>query len=136
VAQYTGTDFSTFRAADGTADLDPNWTPISGPRVVLEHIARRLMTPPGVMQDEDYGFDLRSFYSANLSQTDIRRIQNGVRGEALKVEGVDDVSVTVLQMSDGSVEINLAVTLADEETYPMVFVLNADSVKLLPPLGG
>lgn len=135
MAAYTGTDFSTYTTADGRSDLDPNWTEISGERVLVEHFARRLETAAGTMHDESFGFDLKKYYNANLSAADKRRIQAGVRGEGLKVEGVEDCEVEVIQGADGVVEITGLLYGADDDEYPFVFHLNAESVKLIPLLG-
>lgn len=131
---YNGTDFSTYTTPDGLSDLDPNWTEITGPRVVLEHFARRLETPAGSMHDETFGFDLKRYYCANLSAADKRRIQAGVRAEGLKVEGVEDCDVEVIQKTDGTVEITGTLYGADDDEYPFVFHLNAESVKRIPLL--
>ena len=41
-----GSDVSTYQDPNtGVADLDPNFTIIRGPRVVIERIARKLITP-------------------------------------------------------------------------------------------
>jgi hypothetical protein len=133
-------DFSTFAGRDSAgfyqADLDPNFTPISGNRAILEHVARRIMTPLGSMQDDEYGFDLRSYYNANLSRLDLMRLKSAIETEAGKVEGVENADVSAVQDSAGVVQIEISVTLADEETYPLVFSLSSEGIKLLPLLGG
>ncbi|TXH56862.1 MAG: hypothetical protein E6Q97_05560, partial [Desulfurellales bacterium] len=55
----------------GTADLDISFTPISGPRAVAEHVARRLISPPGSYDDPDWGFDINSWLNANLLPQDL-----------------------------------------------------------------
>lgn len=132
-------DFSTFAGRDSAglyqSDLDPNWIPVTGPRAVLEHVARRIMTPTGSMQDEEYGFDLRRFYNASLSRLDLLKMRAAIEGEASKVEGVDSVAVTADQDASGTVRIEISVALADDETYPMVFALSVTGLSLISLLG-
>lgn len=138
-----GVDFSTFAAVDvrnpltsngqvfygGSADLDASWTPITGVRAVLEHIARRLITPPGMYDDPEYGFDLNSWLNASLLPQELDSLEAAARNEALACEGVDDCVVAATLDRSGALTLNLTVTLTDQvEGYQMVFVLSADTI--------
>ena len=135
-----GVDFSTFAAYQplaignatllgGSADLDASWTPITGVRAVLEHIARRLITPPGMYDDPEYGFDLNSWLNASLLPQELDSLEAAARNEALACEGVDDCVVAATLDRSGALTLNLTVTLTDQvEGYQMVFVLSADTI--------
>ena len=135
-----GVDFSTFATYQplavgnvtllgGSADLDASWTPITGVRAVLEHVARRLITPPGMYDDPEYGFDLNSWLNASLLPQELDSLEAAVRNEALACEGVDECVVAATLDRSGALTLNLTVTLTDQvEGYQMVFVLSADTI--------
>lgn len=133
---YPGKDYSTFRRADGLPDMDISFLEIEGGRVVLEAVARRLITAPGMMDDLDYGVDLRTYLNAALLQRDVGILQAAIRAEALKVDGVDDVQVAVDVDGFGGFAAEVSVELANEEEYTFAFVLSADTAPrvILPPL--
>lgn len=134
-------DFSTFTTYEpisvdgrtyygGPADLDPSWTPIRGIRTVLEHIARRLITPPGMYDDETYGFDLNSYMNANLLTQDLDALQAAIRDQAEAVEGVDQAAVVArIDPTSKSLLVKITVTLTDQvEDFNLVFVLGPDTI--------
>lgn len=132
-------DYSTFASNEtfelggrryygGAADMDLSWTLINGPRAVLEHIARRLISPPGSYDDPEYGFDLNSYLNANLLPQELDSLQAAVRDQALSVEGVDDCVVTASLLNNQLV-VEIDVTLTESsEGYNMVFVLGPDTI--------
>ncbi|MGB0890535.1 MAG: hypothetical protein ACPGWS_09650, partial [Solirubrobacterales bacterium] len=84
-----GVDVSTFSDDGSTADLDPSFKLISGTRAVLEAVARRLITRRGtLLEDPEYGFDLRAYQSAKINSVREAAILAGARAEALKDERV------------------------------------------------
>lgn len=92
-----GTDYSTFLAGNILqADIDPNFTPITWERAVCERIVRRWMTAQGQMDDPDYGFPIQRFVAAALLRDEVAFVESALRAEALKVEGTDDVTVSVV----------------------------------------
>ena len=125
-----GVDFSTFARGDGQPDLDPNFLPIDGERAVLEHIARRLITPPGSWHNPSYGFDIRTYLNAALLQGDGSSLEAAARNEALQVEGVDSVDTTSVVDSDArAVRLTLSVTLLDsEKPFDLVFELSESTL--------
>ena len=120
-------DYSTFFTSDGAPDLDPSFTPIEGPRAVLEHVARRFITTPGQYDDEEYGYDLTTYLNANVLGGEFAGLNARVRAEAIQVEGVEDAVVTATFVS-GTLSVRVIVTLADDNEYPLVFVLTADTL--------
>lgn len=129
-------DFSTYRGRDGAADLDPNWTPIGGPRAVLEHVARRITTPPGSYDDDAWGFDLNSYFNASLLAGEFTALGAAIRNEAVQEEGVDDCDVETTLDAAGKLTVRVTLALTGEDAvYALVFVLSADTIPLVyfPP---
>mgnify|MGYP003437552260 FL=1 len=120
-------DYSTFFTSDGAPDLDPSFTTIDGPRAVLEHVARRLITTPEQYDDKDYGYDLTTYLNANVLAGEFAGLNARVRAEAIQVEGVEDALVTATFIN-GVLSVRLMVTLADDTEYPLVFVLSATPI--------
>lgn len=126
MAEYPGLDWSTFTSPDGQADLDPTFGVISGARVVLELVARRMISPPGSHDEQDYGYDLTSLRCASLSESDIFEIEGAVQAEARKVEGVLSArcQVTLDDKFVLTVQLELVLDEDADTVYEMVFVLS------------
>lgn len=120
-----GTDFSTYWSADGVADLDPTFAPISGPRAIAEVIARRLSTPRGSLRrNPNFGFDVRNYSSIKLTGARKIALRGGIREQCLADERVLAVSIgldsnaatgaltltLLLDTSEGPFELVLLVT--------------------------
>lgn len=112
----------------GAADLDPSFTYISGTRAVLEHCARRLISPPGSYDDPDWGFDVNSWLNATLLPRDTDSLAAAVRNEVVDVEGAADADVNVSVDSTLGLVIEVDVQMSDADTYPFVFVLGPDTI--------
>jgi hypothetical protein len=120
----------------GAADLDISFTPISGPRAVAEHVARRLISPPGSYDDPDWGFDINSWLNANLLPQDLDAFEAAVRNEVLAVEGVDSAEITTTLDDVAGLVCVVEMTLSDEDEYELVFVLGADTIpRIYFPVG-
>ena len=127
--EYPGRDWSTFTGEDGQADLDPTFAEISGTRVVLELVARRLISTPGSHDEPDYGYDLTALRCASLTEADVFIIEGSVQSEARKVEGVANARCQVFLDDSFVLTIQLDIELDDAEgtVYPMVFVLSGST---------
>ena len=122
--------------AGGAADLDISFTPISGPRAVAEHVARRLISPPGSYDDPDWGFDINSWLNANLLPQDLDAFEAEVRNEVLAVEGVDSAEITTTLDDVAGLVCVVEMTLSNEDEYELVFVLGADTIpRIYFPVG-
>jgi hypothetical protein len=120
----------------GAADLDISFTPISGPRAVAEHVARRLISPPGSYDYPDWGFDINSWLNANLLPQDLDAFEAAVRNEVLDVEGVDDAEITTTLDDVAGLVCVVEMTLSDGDEYELVFVLGADTIpRIYFPVG-
>ncbi len=122
--------------AGGAADLDISFTEISGPRAVAEHVARRLISPPGSYDDPDWGFDINSWLNANLLPQDLDAFEAAVRNEVLAVEGVDSAEITTTLDDVAGLVCVVEMTLSDGDEYELVFVLGADTIpRIYFPVG-
>ncbi len=131
MADY-GTDVSTFVpspvdiAAGRPTGLDALFRVISGPVVVLESCARRLMTSRGSMQwDLDYGYDLTALVGGRISAVRQSRIREDIRQELLKDRRVLDASAVLTEVTAHNWTVTVKVKLAEG---PIALVLNVDNV--------
>lgn len=139
MAVYPGADFSTF-LSDATgnitrASMDLSFATITGPRVCQETILRKLTCPPGSMDDPTWGIDLRTYLNASVRSDELAALQARVRTEILREEYVDEAEVTILLSADGSLIVDIALTLADEETYEFAFALSATGIQVILDVG-
>ncbi len=122
-----GTDISTF------PDLDPNFTVKSGPAVVAEAVARRLMTPNGggLFYDESYGFDLRSYLNGALTTKTQSYVSSVVEQQALLDERVVDASANVtLNSATGKLRVDLNIETGDGP-FELVLAISAVGIEIL-----
>lgn len=85
-----GNDISTF------PDLDLTFTPITGSRVVAEGVARRWFTQRGgCFWARDMGVSITELINGDQNRTALRRWQMVLENEALKVDGVKSIDVTI-----------------------------------------
>lgn len=130
---YPGQDFSTFSlepvvGAIGTMDVD--YKPISGDRVCIEILVRKLTAPSGSYDDLTWGLDLRDYLGANVTPQDLSELQSRCRSEIMREEFVDDATVT-LYLSDTQLVCDISVSLSDAPTYDFAFALSEAGIKLL-----
>lgn len=107
-----------------TSDIDPNGSMVTGTRAVAEALFRRLITPRGrVIDDPNYGTDLRQFINDDTTKSSTMALQSTVVQECLKDERVLQCTCTAtLARSILTVKINF--TTADG---PFVFVVSVDT---------
>ena len=124
-----GTDISTFASGTAVPDLDPTMATITGARVVLEAVARRLMTPYGMLPEApDGGIDVRSLLNDALPPSRILAYETSLAAEAAKDERVLQASCSLSFASDtGALRIELGVQLR-EGTFPLVLDVTAAGV--------
>lgn len=91
-----GSDLSC--ADDLTADMAELDT--DDPLVVAQAVYRRLTTPRGgLIDDPDYGLDVRSFLHKGMTPAEVRAIAGQIRLEILKDERVLDAEVRLRDVS-------------------------------------
>lgn len=116
----------------GIDDFDLSMGLITGPMVVAQTVARRLITRNGdVIDDEDSGHDLRQYINEILSASELQTIGFYVQQEALKDPRVNDATATVTQsLPDGSLSISLSLEL-DDGPFSLTLLVSAVSVQVL-----
>lgn len=121
-----GTDISTFAGVGGLVDIDPRFPLISGPRVPLEHVARRLMTMSGTLPGgQDGGFDLTTMAGKRMSAVTIKRAEARIAAEAARDQRVRSAEARIEQVSQDRFRVRVSVRLVDG---PFSLVLSVSSV--------
>ena len=131
MADIYGSDLSTFAGSGGGVGADPLFRPITGPRVVLEAVARRLMTPRGALLDfPDYGYDLQGLIGKRLTGVAKRRIESDIKAECEAEERV--LSATIIDFVEtalNSFRAQIQLTLA-EGTFDLVLGVDEVTVRI------
>lgn len=110
----------------GVADLDPSGAMVSGRSCLSQAIARRLTTPRGrLIDDANYGLDLRAFLNDDLSPADLGRIKALAEAECLKDERVRAATVTFTLPASGVAVVTLVI---QDGTGPFNLVLSVNAV--------
>jgi phage baseplate assembly protein W len=100
-----------------TDDLSEDWSELDGSdvRLVAEAALRRLTTARGTLLDDpDYGLDLRSFLHRGQTPADLLAMRGAVRSELLKDDRIDDGALTVELIRSG-VEIQISISVTASE---------------------
>lgn len=114
-----GTDLSC------VSDLDMTGAEVSGRLLLGQALARRLQTPRGrLLEDANYGFDLRQYINADLSPVDIAKIRAGVESECLKDERVLGATATVTLTNN----VLIVTILVQDAAGPFSLVLSVTAV--------
>jgi phage baseplate assembly protein W len=122
MADY-GTDISTFL----NGDLDPSFTVISGPQVVVEAVARRLTTPQGsLISDPAYGFDVRQLLHADLDRRTESRVVGLIRSQVEADERILSSSASLTRTGE-----TLAITVRFRtQDGPFAFTLSVGAARV------
>jgi phage baseplate assembly protein W len=116
-----GSDISTF------PDLDPTFTVITGPRVVVEAVARRLTTPQGsLVSDPNYGFDVRQLLHADLDARSEARAVAAMQAQAEADERILSATVTLTRSGE---TLAIRVRLTTQEG-PFAFTLSVGAARV------
>ena len=114
-------------------DLDPSMLETSGLHMLAQALCRRLITPRGTLIDDaNYGFDLRQFLGDDLAPADVARISAGVDAELVKDERVA-ASQTTAGLLSGVLTVSTAVTPSSGPNFQLVVAVSAVTVALLSP---
>ena len=129
MADY-GTDISTITSA-GVVDLDEYFRVVSGSTCVLHAVVKRLTTPyGGLVDDQDYGFDLRDLVNRSLSKPELRGAVAQIEAQCLEDERVDEADVD-LSVLNGVLTVKVQCRLIDDQTFRLVLGVSAVSVDVL-----
>lgn len=157
-----GQDVSTFTKGPwGGPGLNPLGIAISTAQLTLaEAAARRLQTDHGALMwdqtpgaqpvvigeipfdDPDYGFNLRQFVNASLSQQQTSAIQSAIQNEVCKDERITDAAASVTLSGDpnaATLAVTLNLTPADPTVQPFLLVLTQSqfglAINQISPVG-
>lgn len=111
-------------------DCDAEFSELSGddPLGIAQRVARRFLTPRGaLLDDSDYGLDLRGYCNRGVTQQDLRSLQSRCVAEAQKEETVGSITVNVSTTSANSLSVSAQITPADPSVAPFTFVLAVSS---------
>lgn len=132
MADSYGSDVSTFVAdGEGLFGLDPLMAEITGPRVVLEACARRLMTRRGILRGSpEYGYDLTTRIGARVSAVGRERMKAAIEEELEKDERVQRARVVKFTAASGTYQLTIGIILATG-AFTLVLAVDAVTVEIL-----
>lgn len=123
-------DFGVDIATPDAADIDPYFTTVSGWRGLGQALARRLITPRGSLIDDDaYGYDLRSRLNDTFTPADLAQLGAIVRRELEADERVDYATAAVT-FSQGALRVTAAVQTA-EGPFRLVLAVSSVTTEIL-----
>jgi len=111
-------------------DLSTDMSEVDGRQGLSEALARRLVTKRGTLIDDpNYGFDVREFVNDDLDARELARIAASVDGEMLKDERVLRSSTTATLVGGALI---LVVNITDSRgPFRLVFSVSQASVSIL-----
>lgn len=118
-------DVSTFVQGDTQGNVAMGLTTqrITGPRVVLEWVARAWFQPRGGLPlARGRGVDARALENATFGPGDLERVRQALVAEALKTEFVGGARVAV-SFSERVVSISGEITLINGRAYPLAVAI-------------
>lgn len=127
------TDFGT--DINGTPDLDPAFSRVTGATCLGQALSRRLETPRGgLWYDPDYGEDVRDRLNDAVGMTTRHALESAVEAECEKDKRVRRASATAT-FDQASYTLSLAISV-ETAAGPFTFLMKADSltVQLLKTL--
>lgn len=118
-------------------DLDPELREVDpeSPSAIVEAVIRRYLTPRGgLLDDPDYGLDVRTHLNRGVTQRDLRAISGALRGEAQKDDRVSAADVTItatLRSSTAQIEVQITPTDPALSDFDFTFAVDsADALKV------
>lgn len=123
-------DFGVDIATPDAADIDPYFTTVSGWRGLGQALARRLVTPRGSLIDDDaYGYDLRSRLSDTFTAAEIAQIGAIAKRELEGDERVDSATVTAT-FTAGTLRVSAAIQTASG-SFRLVLAVSSVTTEIL-----
>lgn len=108
VPEGFGTDLA------GTDDLTETMREVSGNTTLVQAIYRRLTTPRGALLDDpDYGLDLRTLLSRGMTPEDLAGLPDVIAAEIRKEQRIEACEVQVQSRADGAIEIAVRAEVAE-----------------------
>lgn len=113
-------------------DLDPMMRELAAndPRLVAESDLRRLQTPRGgLLDDPDYGYDVRELLRAPLTRAQLAAVPGRIRAELMKDDRHRSVDVDVKRTSSDELYLRIHAE-TDAGPFDMTGPITADEIRL------
>ena len=127
-----GTDLATVMASDGSIDLDPGMSEVSGRAALVQRCMRRVTTPRGsVIDSPNDCVDIRGFIRAGVLASSPANIQIQLQKEFAKEQGVINAQVGVTYTA-AIATLRIAINL--QSSYgplSFTFILTATTAQVL-----
>lgn len=120
-------DVSAFDSVTGRPRLGGK---ITGPRVLAQRVAIRILSDPGTIPgDPDIGLGLARMKNADFTPDDVKRLQSQAQAEAMREEGVTRCRVSAslavrtltmdvdLMTSEGAANVRLQIDAAGARAF-------------------
>lgn len=125
----TKTDFGTDISC--LDDMNETGRLVSGPRMLLEAVYRRLTTPRGSLSGApNYGYDLRSLLSLEMTAVQRASIPGRIAQEVEKDERIQSCTVRIEAFGPRSLTLSIACTTA-EGPFRLTLGVAGVTVKIL-----
>jgi len=119
-------------------DVTPDWaeTDPNSPEGIVEATIRRWTTPRGALIDDpNYGYDLRAYCNRGVSSAELRTLALALEAEASKDDRVDAIDVTLTTTRTARMLDTLAlaamITPADATLVPFTFTFSVTNAGVL-----
>lgn len=138
IAEAPAGDLGYGRDLSCVSDCDDEFIEVASdtPLIIAQALARRFLTPRGTLLDDaDYGCDLRGMLNRGVTQEELRSLHTRVTNEAIKDERVEIVTVSAsidtANTVDQTVQISMVITPRDPRIEPFAFVLRVTEAQVL-----
>jgi len=83
------------------SDVDPRWSEVSDSALVLaEHCVRRLDTPQGLPDQDDWGISITDYVNRPTTQQELYALEGAIIAELVDDDRIDEVQADVEASSD------------------------------------
>jgi len=119
------------------ADVDPNLAEVdpASPTAIVQATIRRFTTPRGALVDDaDYGLDIRSITNRGATRRDILALSGMLRGEATKDDRIESCGVSLtatLTPLGARLDVGVSITPADPDLREFAFTFAVTDADVL-----
>lgn len=101
-------------------------------QAVSEATIRRLSTARGTLVDDpDYGLDLRSYCNRGVPARELAQLAGGIRNEVTKDDRIETATVTASLAGTNELRVQITITPVDPATEPFRLTLAVTSADVL-----
>jgi hypothetical protein len=127
-----GTDLATVMQPDGSIDLDPGMSEVTGRSLLIQRVMRRVTTPRGSVVDAPNDcIDIRNYVRAGVLASTPGNIQIQLQKEFLKDQGITSAAVGVTYV-DAIGKLSITASLGSSYgPLQLTFNLTAGNVQVL-----